>query len=214
MAEVHQLMKRLKYTPEQCRAVPWFNIGGDKNRRIDYALNPSSVVYDVGGYVGDWAADIYSKYKCNIEIFEPVQEFADKIERRFAGKAKIHVHVVGLADKNHKVIIAYDGASSSTHKSSKDGEKIQLIKAADFIKGRHKKIDLMKINIEGDEYQLLEHLIKSGYIKKIDNVQVQFHDFVPNAKNRRAKIRKELSRTHHLTYSYPWIWENWRLRDE
>ena len=213
MAEVRSLMKRPKFTAEQCRAVPWFNIDGDKNRRIDYDLTSSSVVYDVGGYVGDWAADIYTKYECNVEIFEPVKEFADKIERRFATIPKIHVHAIGLADKTRWVNITLEGASSSTHKSSMRSQKVQLIEAAEFIKQHHKKIDLMKINIEGDEYPLLEHLISSGYIKKIANVQVQFHNFVPDAEGRRLKIRNELSKTHYLTYSYPWIWENWRLRD-
>ena len=79
-------------------------------------------------------------------------------------------------------------------------------------KARHKKIDLMKINIEGSEYELLEHLIESGCIKKITDIQVQFHNFVPNAPEKRSELHKKLSRTHYMTYNYPWIWENWRLK--
>lgn len=214
MIMIQPLLKMPKYSKEQCRIVPWFNIDGDINLRVNYNLAPSSVVYDVGGYVGDWASAIYTKYKCNLEVFEPIEEFADKIERRFSGKPKIKVNHFGLVDKTHKMKITLDGASSSTHKFSKDFTDVQLVRAASFIIEHHKKIDLMKINIEGDEYPLLEHLIKTGCIKKIDNVQVQFHDFVPRAASKRSKIRNELSKTHYLTYSYPWIWENWRLIDE
>jgi FkbM family methyltransferase len=203
---------RANYTPEQCRAVPWFNIDGDNTLRVNYNLTPNSVVYDVGGYVGDWAADIYQRYGCNIEIFEPVNDFASKIKRKFVSKPKVHTHTFGLAGKTHKASITREGASSSTHKSSKRKETVELVRAGDFIKTRHKKIDLIKINIEGGEYELLEDLIKSGAIKRITNLQVQFHNFVPNAQERRHRLHKKLSETHYLTYSYPWIWENWRLK--
>jgi FkbM family methyltransferase len=170
--------KNSVYSAEQCRVIPWTNIDGDNTLRLNYNLNPNSVVYDVGGYEGAWAEDIYRKYQSNIEIFEPVKEFADKMQQRFASKPKVHIHAFGLAGKTLETVISREGASSSTHKTSKNKETIELIRAADFIKSNHKKIDVMKINIEGGEYELLDHLIKSGLIKRIANVQVQFHNFV------------------------------------
>ena len=73
-------------------------------------------------------------------------------------------------------------------------------------------IDLMKINIEGAEYEVLQHLIDSGLIGRITNVQVQFHDCVPFARARRASIRRQLEHTHELTYDFSFVWENWRLK--
>ncbi len=200
------------YTPEQCRAVPWFNVDGDHSLRINYPLNSGSIAYDVGGYAGDWAEEIYDKYHCSIEIFEPVQDFANAISKKFADKKKVRVHAFGLADKNQRASITLEGPSSSTHKKSKASSPIELKRAGDFINAHHKKIDLIKINIEGDEYELLEHLIKSGDIKKIVDIQLQFHKFVPNAQERSVSLRNKLSKTHYLTYYYPWIWENWRLK--
>ena len=52
---------------------------------------------------------------------------------------------------------------------------MEFKKASDYIKG---KIDLLKINIEGGEYEVLENLIENDLIKNIDNIQIQFHDFV------------------------------------
>ena len=71
-------------------------------------------------------------------------------------------------------------------------------------------IDLMKINIEGAEYDLLEHLIENKFVENIKDIQVQFHDFVPNAEARMKNIQAGLSKTHYLTYQYPFVWENWR----
>lgn len=205
--------KNSVYSDEQCRVIPWNNIDGDNSLRLNYNLNSRSVVYDVGGYEGGWAEDIYKKYKCNIEIFEPVKKFAEHIEKKFASNPKVHTHRFGLAEKKYHTVIKLDGASSTTHKTVKRGEKIQMLKAKDFIEEQsHKKIDLIKVNIEGGEYPLLEHLIQTGLIKKINNIQVQFHAFVPGAAKKRQELQKNLSNTHYLTYSYPWLWDNWRRR--
>jgi FkbM family methyltransferase len=213
MGEWMALRSKPGMTPVQCRAVPWFNIDGDKTLRLNYRLDPGSIVYDVGGYEGAWASDIYDKYKCQIEIFEPVKKFAEMIEKQFVANTKVHTHYFGLAEKTYHTAIKLDGASSTTHKSVKRGEKIQLVKAKDFIEEHnHKKIDLMKINIEGGEYPLLSHMISTGLIKNVENVQVQFHVFVPDATKKRQQLHAQLSKTHYLTYSYPWIWENWRRR--
>ena len=70
-------------------------------------------------------------------------------------------------------------------------------------------MNLMKINIEGGEYDLLEDLIASDYIEKIENVQVQFHTFVEHSAERMLRIHKALSNTHYRTYQYEFVWENW-----
>ena len=69
----------------------------------------------------------------------------------------------------------------------------------------------MKINIEGGEYELLEHLIEEKLMADIANIQVQFHDFIPGAQARMEAIQQELKKTHSLTYQYLFVWENWRL---
>ena len=36
-------------------------------------------------------------------------------------------------------------------------------------------VDLIQINIEGDEYPLLENMLKTGLINKFKNIQIQYH---------------------------------------
>ena len=76
-----------------------------------------------------------------------------------------------------------------------------------------KHIGLMKINIEGAEYDLLVHLIETSYIGRINNIQIQFHDFVKDAEKRMIEIEEKLAKTHKLTYQYPFVWENWKAID-
>ena len=209
---------KLFYTsPQQKRCIPWFSDNGDKTLRLDYELNNDSIVFDLGGYEGQWASDIFSKYWCFIYVFEPVEKFFNKIEQRFSKNEKIFVHQFGLSNDNKKEKISIDGDSSSSFKTKDVGEYgkyIELVSAIDFIKKHEISIiHLMKINIEGGEYDLLEHLVETGFINNIINIQVQFHDFVPNAKLRMNKIQQELSKTHSLTYQYPFVWENWQKND-
>ena len=111
-----------------------------------------------------------------------------------------------------------DGSASSVFRYAKLYDKdektatIEIVKASDFFREKNtRQIDLMKINIEGGEYDLLDHLIESGFVKNIKNIQVQFHDFVPRAMERMKKIQRELQKTHHLTYQYLFVFENWKL---
>ena len=73
----------------------------------------------------------------------------------------------------------------------------------------HYDKDLIKINIVGGEYEVLEILLKNNMISIFKNIQVQFHDFiVDNAKERMNAIQKKLALTHVLTFQYEFVWEN------
>jgi hypothetical protein len=75
-----------------------------------------------------------------------------------------------LADITSKARISVSGASSSILFSGMINEEIFLKKASDFIEENSMEyIYLMKINIEGGEYDLLEHLLE---VKLINNIQI------------------------------------------
>lgn len=215
--ELIKASRLLCITPQEKSSILWSRDNGDMTLRLEYPLDHSSTVFDLGGYEGQWTSDIFSKYCCFIYVFEPVEEFAVKIGRRFSKNNKIFVHRCGLSDLNKESKIFIDGDHSSTFKSKGEGkavsEKMHSLRAVDFMK-EHKiqSIDLMKINIEGGEYELLEHLLDSGFIENITNIQVQFHAFVPNAEERMMKIQQELAKTHFLTYQYLFVWENWQKK--
>ncbi len=194
----------------------WINERGDQIYRLNYDLDPESVVYDLGGYHGDFTQAMVDKYHCYVWVFEPVPKFADSIKERFKDDPKVHVFCMGLAEKSSNEILYFDEDGSSVYKKGSHHQmKIKYYAAKKFFR-EHKvtNIDLMKINIEGGEYALLEHLIQTGDIKKIKNIQVQFHN-IPgiHAWYRMIKIWIKLDYTHYVTWKFrPYIWENWRKR--
>ena len=75
-----------------------------------------------------------------------------------------------------------------------------------------KSVDLMKINIEGGEFSLLERMTDVNLHTQVDCFLIQFHEWHPNAYQRRARIRKTLAKTHNLQWDYHFIWEKWVRR--
>ena len=195
----------------------WNIADGDKTLRVNYPLNNTSIVLDLGGYVGDWAALILCKYNCRIHIFEPVQKFYDKIKTRFEFNDKITIHKFGLSSYNDTLEIDLEKADGTSvffkNEDESKNELIELKNIVDFLNNsKLKTIDLLKLNIEGSEYDVLEALLKSGLIKNIKHLQVQFHKINDKSESRRNKIRELLSKTHTEIYNFEFIWEGWSIK--
>lgn len=207
---------RQKYFPtEQDISIKkWRADNGDYNLVPVHDLNENSLVFDIGGFHGDFAAEIYARYSCSIKIFEPVPQFAQQIKSRFEKNPKVEVFEIGLGGNTIIETMFVNSVSSSTHrKVSKDSISIEIVDIVNWLKSHSiERVDLMKINIEGGEYELLDKLIGSEYITRINEIQIQFHDFFPNAKEKMNKIQEKLSHTHQLAFQYPFIWENWKLK--
>ena len=203
-------------TTNEIVAEAWFRDRGDETHRLEYDLNEKSIVVDVGGYKGQWASDIYSMYKPEkIIIYEAMPRYAESIRNRFYKNRNIVVRDYGLGGENRDEKIYFSEDGSTVYNRGKSAKTINVRIAdvdnafkAEGIRG----IDLLKINIEGCEYELIESLIQNLWIKKIKNIQVQFHDNVDNYKKRLENISRELALTHRRTYCYPMVWENWTIR--
>lgn len=194
----------------------WLADNGEA-KRYEYKLDESSFVIDAGGYKGDWSAKIYDKYKCSILVFEPVQSFYQGIKNRFDGNENIDIVNAAIGGSRRDDYISLDGDAASVEvmnaQSIFDGVGSEQIKVLDVFESfkinEIESVDLMKINIEGMEYELLERMIETGMIGMVNNFQIQFHDFVPNCQQRRNAIREQLKKTHKCDWCYEFVWENW-----
>ncbi|HWU61101.1 MAG TPA: FkbM family methyltransferase [Ensifer sp.] len=208
------IQKKLFPTRHDRNVRSWYADGGDERFRFDYPLLQESVVIDLGGFNGQWTSDLYSRFRCKIHVFEPVKRFYDSISLRFKNNDDITVYGFGLGGSDRIDKIRLDSTSSSIINASGEGtEDVRIVDALRwFTEASIGPLDLVKINIEGAEYELLEHLLDGGFMTNVKNLQVQFHDVVPNAEERMQKIRRRLEKTHATTYCYDFVWENWQLR--
>lgn len=188
----------------------WELDGGDVRFRFQYELDEKSVVLDLGGYDGQWASDIFGRYGCTVYVFEPVKAYAEKITSRFAKNPKIKVYPYALGGGDHKLEIAVSGTSSSVFAKGEQSQEIQIVDASKWIEGAgFTAISLMKVNIEGGEYDLMDRIIATDKLNLIQDIQIQFHDVGPDARDHMKRIQQQMARTHTKTYSYEFIWENW-----
>lgn len=203
-----------KRNPKYIAYLLWKYADGDNTKRIDYPLDKNSIVFDVGGYRGEWAKKIYERYGCNVYVFEPIRQHVETINRSLGMFDKIEVISAGLGGYTRKELISLQEEASSIH-SDTGSEQVDLIDICEiFDRYQLSNIDLMKINIEGGEYELLERMHNVGLMDKVTYYQIQFHDFVECASEKVNLIRKYLSETHTATYRYPFVWEGWSRNDQ
>lgn len=183
--------------------------------RYDYPLTKKSVVVDVGGHVGDFAAEIAGKYDCEIWIFEPLQHFFKKVVERFGSNPdKILMFNSAVGATNGNAIFSIKGTMSGAFADSTDKEAVKVTAIGDIVlamKGR--KIDLLKINAEGGEFEILEAILDLNLASVFRNIQVQPHPVVPDCENRWMMIDTRLGHTHDLVYHADWCWSGYKLRE-
>lgn len=189
----------------------WFRDNGDYTHNINYDLTENSIIMDLGGYTGVWAQQMIEKYNPNVYILEPVTKFYEGMVARFSNNDKVRLMNVGvgLEDKDGLIFMSGDGTSSNLI----NGESINVrFNTIDTVleKWNLNEVDLIQINIEGDEYPLLEHMLSNGSINKFNNIQVQFHLGIENDIERRNKIRDGLIKNGFKNkFDYPFVWESW-----
>lgn len=193
----------------------WYAEGGE-DLRLDYRLEPTSRVWDIGGYEGGWAAEVVSRYGCRVDVFEPAGAFADALRQRFCHDDRVTVHEIALGGSSRLAELGSDADASSLFSASAlSTEEVRVVDVASQLaklRPQGSDVDLVKINIEGAEYELLERLLQTGDIRRFRHVLVQFHPDMPGARRRMRRIQAGLRSTHALTWQYRFVWENWERR--
>ena len=189
--------------------VKYFTLMNGENKRLDYNLDENSIVVDLGSYHGRFALEIFIKFKCTVYSFEPLKQFYE-YSKLTIKKDKIKFFNYALGKSNDKEILYLNGDETSFFNKSNISEEIDIREFNQAISDLDiKKIDLLKINIEGAEYDLLDHILENNIILKIKNLQIQFHSNIIDFKKRKKIITKNLSKTHKRNWCFPGVWQNW-----
>lgn len=185
----------------------WYLDNGDNTLRIEYpGINQKSTVVDIGARHGAWSDQIKTKYSPRIFCFEVVSSFCEELSSK-----GYTVFQNAVYNKDGKIKIGIDDDEGSIYHTENtfEVESIQANRIFGMIESD--VIDLIKINVEGAEYSILDDLIRSNTISKIKNIQVQFH-LIENHGEQYNNIVKDLEKTHKLTWRYPFVWENWEIK--
>tara|TARA_R100000030_G_scaffold57706_1_gene43443 strand:- start:1199 stop:1816 length:618 start_codon:yes stop_codon:yes gene_type:complete len=198
----------------------WWESNAENTLRLNYPLNEDSIVFDLGGCRGTFAEKIYNKYESNIYIFEPLSKFIKEIKKTFKENNKVRVFDYGVSGKTGDLdlVVSEDASYLISHRDVEDadGRDIETVKIKSFKDAYDEtgvdKIDLMKINVEGAEYEIMQNIFDNDLVSKINNFQIQFHDITDDSERLVLDIREKLSETHNLDWKFDWVWENWSLK--
>ncbi|MDD3883613.1 MAG: FkbM family methyltransferase [Gallionella sp.] len=200
----------------------FYRAGGSDLLYRDLPLSDSDLVLDVGGYKGEWTAGIMTRYGCRSEIFEPVTEFATQCRALYQLNTRVNVneHALGASNRTTQFSLLNNGTSEF-----KDSGDVKLLTAevraiSDVLTSLDKVaaikpgpggVGVLKLNIEGGEYEVLESLIETGAINRMRCLLIQFHPHPADWEQRYKIITDALTRTHKPDWCYPLIWERWAL---
>lgn len=176
----------------------WREVDGDNTLALEWPIDENSLVWEIGGYEGRWAAQMVEKYNPYIEIFEPQGWAVEKMKERFKENPKITIHPYGLWVDNVWLRMGdYFTDGASVMKPPEGDHLVELRGIYDeLFFGDYKKISVGLINIEGAEFKLLPFMITSGVIMHFEYFWCQFHEFADPEGKQTDFIYTNLDKTH------------------
>ncbi len=178
-----------------------------EDQRYAYALGPASVVLDVGAHRGTFTRQISELYGSRVYAFEPVREFREELEALSLENVRVFDFGIGGTDRIDTISVLGDGSSVFREGDRQETIEVRsLERVLDELELRY--VDLLKLNVEGCEYEILEHILDRRLADRFEHIQVQFHALVPDAEARRQAIRERLAESHRTTYDVPFVWES------
>lgn len=194
----HRRNKFINYIARQCEKIASYNLNEDRNfqrngevwflKKFANYYNSKSfkpTVFDVGANVGEWSKSLLKEWQ-NIDLhcFEPSPVTFDKLLKNIPNSQSYNFINLGLGQQAHHFQFYENDSSIITSKYYRFGSlnknKISVsITTGDKYAQEYniQQIDLMKLDVEGMEYEALlgfKDLLKT---KKIHMIQFEYGEF-------------------------------------
>lgn len=158
-------------------------------------------VIDLGAYRGEWASAMARAYGCNVLAVEPTDNIYYEPDPPFS--------IINKAAWVNNGKLKVGGAYYYTSAYEDPTHEYECFDVNSLL-ARFDEIALLKVNIEGAEYPVLDHIINHGYHERIKNLQVQFHQLDPEPwQSWYSSIAGRLQETHEIKWRYNFCWESW-----
>ena len=201
------------YTEHNAR---WDKDNGNHFLVATYPLTEESWVIELGGFMGNWTKRIYDNYKSNIIVIEPIEDFCNVIKRDLSSNEKIKIEQLGISTEPKDVMISHNGDASSQYLEQTSNQITIHCEPLEYFLDKYNvnKVDLMQVNVEGEEFPLFEHWLKSDILSKFKFIQIQFHRVGTDYEERKQKIQDGLrSKGFVCNWEYPYVFESWENKN-
>ncbi len=142
-----------------------------------YAFRPASAtptIVDCGGNIGLSAIWFKQNYPdCDLTVYEADTALTEILRTNLARAGYSAVRVLQQAVWIENTELTFASTGLDTGKIASDGgAKVTAIDLAAALPAR---VDLLKMDIEGAEFDVLAHLLDTGAMAKIQNLAVELH---------------------------------------
>lgn len=160
---------------------------------LELQFDPSELIIDCGANVGD-VTSLFARTGAAVYAFEPNSLCFSILARRFSTISRVRCFNLGVMDRKATLILNtpkahgdWDALESTISSSfipeamRFDDDAIQkrevdCVDLNEFILSLNSRVRLLKLDIEGAEIPVLNHLIDRGTIELIDLAVVETHE--------------------------------------
>lgn len=170
------------------------------------SLNKNSIVYSFGlGEDISFDLSIIQKYNCNIYGFDPTPKVIGWLANQNLPN-QFNFIPLALSDKDGELTFySPEIEENVSHTVINHHNSKEITVNSKCIKSimndlRHNHIDLLKMDIEGFEYGVIENMVSENIYPK--QLLVEFHHFFPEIGNKKTeKMIKFLEKNNYKLYS-------------
>ena len=161
-------------------------------------MGPAPVVLDIGANQGQFTREMVRKFGCSVHAVEPNPYLCSGLQESAIPGVTIHqVAVSGTRGSRPFLVMNNSEASHfpNANGSSEGTIQVQAVTLEDLISEMPTDacIDLIKMDIEGAELDVLEH-VPAGLMERVRQLTVEFHEFVyPESRVRVEGVKKRFS---------------------
>ncbi len=132
------------------------------------------VVIDAGGNIGLSAIWFRQEYPMSkLTVYEADPTLASLLGRNLAAAGISDVNVQNAAVWTHDGFVAFDNVGQDKGAVSATGTL--QVRSIDLARQLPERVDLLKLDVEGAEYAIIDKLYSTGAIKSVQNLVAEFH---------------------------------------
>ena len=157
--------------------------------------NPNPIIIDGGSNIGLSLLYFKTLYEeSRIISFEPDPEIFKILQDNVENNKleKISLHQKGLGIENCDIFFKQDGMAGGSVSMKGSGIEIKMVRLSEYV---NEPIDFLKLNIEGQEHDVIQELFTSKKIQNINEMVIEYHGF-PYLKQTLGDILKILDKSN------------------
>jgi FkbM family methyltransferase len=175
-------------------------------------LTPASIVFSVGvGEDVSFDLSVLERHKCTVFAFDPTPKAIAHVDAKVKHPG-YHFHPIALAGHDGTLEFGLagpegDGVSASAIVSSTTATPRISVPCA-TLKTLFDRVgvagcDVLKMDIEGLEYEVLEQALEAGWLQSVSQLLVEFHHWLPGLSVQQTRDIVRKLRSHG--YLIAWV---------